>query len=200
MLPRRPTPLLLLLFSLTLASSGCKTERPEGREEKRAEEAIEHAGKIDQGMQRAEHARDLLQKRMMGRVMEAVAEGGHASAVEVCNREAASITRAVGEELGVKIGRVSDKMRNPENRPPLWVESMVEDRPGLARQSRDADGSLHAIFPILIAEPCLKCHGTEDALAPGVKDALAKHYPDDQATGYAAGDLRGWFWVEVPPT
>jgi hypothetical protein len=28
--------------------------------------------------------------------------------------------------------------------------------------------------------------------------ALAARYPDDRATGFAPGDLRGWFWVEVP--
>jgi len=31
-----------------------------------------------------------------------------------------------------------------------------------------------------------------------VREQLSTHYPDDAATGYQAGDLRGWFWVEVP--
>jgi hypothetical protein len=31
-----------------------------------------------------------------------------------------------------------------------------------------------------------------------VKQTLAKEYPDDQATGFEEGDLRGWFWIEVP--
>ena len=45
---------------------------------------------------------------------------------------------------------------------------------------------------------CLQCHGKVDDLAPEVRDVLAKNYPQDRATGFAAGDLRGWFWVEVP--
>ena len=31
-----------------------------------------------------------------------------------------------------------------------------------------------------------------------VREALATHYPADQATGFQTGDLRGWFWVTVP--
>jgi len=29
---------------------------------------------------------------------------------------------------------------------------------------------------------------------------LAAKYPMDQATGFKEGDLRGWFWIEVPPS
>ena len=32
-----------------------------------------------------------------------------------------------------------------------------------------------------------------------VKVALDEQYPDDQATGFNVGELRGWFWVEFPP-
>lgn len=42
-------------------------------------------------------------------------------------------------------------------------------------------------------EVCLKCHGTE--LAPGVAQALAGLYPEDRATGYSQGDIRGAFVV-----
>jgi hypothetical protein len=28
--------------------------------------------------------------------------------------------------------------------------------------------------------------------------ALAGAYPQDRATGFAPGDLRGWMWAEVP--
>jgi hypothetical protein len=186
----RPS-LLVLVISLALPCAACGREPTETAE----------APKLDEGMKTAERARDALAKRMMGRVMEAVAEGGHANAVEVCSKEAIPITRAVGAEFGVKIGRTSARVRNPENRDaPRWAEAMLEDEPKVAVQSRDQDGTLHAIFPILLAEPCLKCHGAEDELAPGVKGALARLYPDDEATGFSVGELRGWFWVEVPPS
>ena len=52
------------------------------------------------------------------------------------------------------------------------------------------------------ASPRQGGYGDADAgegagIAADVLDALKKNYPDDQATGFEEGDLRGWFWVEV---
>ena len=38
---------------------------------------------------------------------------------------------------------------------------------------------------------CLTCHGSE--LSKDTKAALKQHYPEDQATGYSLGDIRGAF-------
>ena len=43
------------------------------------------------------------------------------------------------------------------------------------------------------AAVCLKCHGTE--LTADVVDALNNAYPEDKATGYQEGDIRGAFVV-----
>ena len=45
---------------------------------------------------------------------------------------------------------------------------------------------------------CLGCHGK--SIAPEVKAKLAELYPEDKATGFSEGDLRGAFVVtrEVP--
>jgi hypothetical protein len=42
-------------------------------------------------------------------------------------------------------------------------------------------------------EVCLKCHGTQ--IAPEVSQVLASLYPEDRATGYKEGDIRGAFVV-----
>jgi hypothetical protein len=187
--------LLLVHSSVALILlTGCGRERSDERAPSTRE-----APKDDPAMELAVRARDALGQRLMARLSAAVSEGGHANAVEVCHAEAMPMTRAVAEEFGVKIGRTSERIRNPENEPPRWAEKMLEGRPTTQLQERDEDGTLHAIFPIVLAEPCLKCHGPEDQLATGVKDALAEHYPNDRATGFELGDLRGWFWVEVPP-
>ena len=34
---------------------------------------------------------------------------------------------------------------------------------------------------------------------PDIAASIDETYPDDQATGFAEGDLRGWMWVEAPP-
>ena len=40
---------------------------------------------------------------------------------------------------------------------------------------------------------CLKCHGTD--LSPEVTAKMTELYPQDKATGYKEGDLRGAFVV-----
>ena len=40
---------------------------------------------------------------------------------------------------------------------------------------------------------CLQCHGT--AIAPELAEKLSELYPEDKATGYREGDMRGAFVV-----
>ena len=50
------------------------------------------------------------------------------------------------------------------------------------------------VEPIIVQPLCLTCHGSE--LAPDIGAQITELYPDDRATGFEAGDLRGVFWVE----
>jgi hypothetical protein len=45
------------------------------------------------------------------------------------------------------------------------------------------------------AEPCLMCHGS--GLDPALKAEIERLYPDDQATGFKAGERRGAFTVTI---
>ena len=40
---------------------------------------------------------------------------------------------------------------------------------------------------------CLQCHG--QSIAPDVREKLSGLYPEDKATGYREGDIRGAFVV-----
>ena len=40
---------------------------------------------------------------------------------------------------------------------------------------------------------CLQCHG--EAIAPPVAEKITKLYPEDKATGFREGDIRGAFVV-----
>lgn len=148
-------------------------------------------------LQRAEEARQDLASTLMGRVMGVIQEKGAPAAVEVCHGEAGVLTAEVGEEHGVRIGRFSEKLRNADNKPPPWVAAMANEA-GDRRMGVGPQQELAVLSPIRIASPCLTCHGDQESLAPQVARAIADHYPEDRATGYAEGDLRGWFWVEVP--
>jgi hypothetical protein len=84
------------------------------------------------------------------------------------------------------------------NRPPDWAEAAVDDRVADPQYFVGPDGQLAALLPITMQEQCTMCHGSPDAIPEDVETTLAEIYPDDQAIGFAPGDLRGWFWIETP--
>jgi uncharacterized lipoprotein YmbA len=143
-------------------------------------------------------AKDALFEQLSARLKQVLQSGGPAAAIEVCSQEAVKIAESVGREHGVAIGRTSFKLRNPDNAPRDWVRPFVEKQTDTPQHIGLDDGSLGALFPIRLDVKCLMCHGQPDEMLDDVKLELAKRYPDDAATGFKQGDLRGWFWVEVP--
>ena len=146
----------------------------------------------------ASEATDALFARLSTRLTSVISEDGPAMAISVCSKEAPEIAREVSEEFGVSIGRTSFKLRNSKNLPPDWATSLVESRIDKPQYVDLPDGGLGALLPIVLQPKCVTCHGPQEALADDVRMALKERYHDDQATGFQAGDLRGWFWVEVP--
>jgi hypothetical protein len=145
---------------------------------------------------RALAARDALFQTLKGRLVEAMGKEGPAEAIGVCKEEAPRLASEVSEEHGVSIGRTSFRLRNPGNQPPSWAEPLVEER--VEEPTYLAAGDrLAALVPIRLGPECVMCHGPAEEIMPEVKTALAEQYPDDRATGFEPGDLRGWFWVEV---
>ena len=45
--------------------------------------------------------------------------------------------------------------------------------------------------PIFIEAPCLNCHGSSEQISAEVAEFLKNKYPNDKATDYNIGDLRG---------
>ena len=151
-----------------------------------------------QQQERAMAAQKSMFTALLTELSEAIAAGGAVNAIDVCADRAPAIAAAASKQHGVRIGRTSWKLRNPENGPPIWAELATDNRPIDSRYFADHSGRLGTLSPIRLARTCIQCHGAPDDLAPGVAEALGRRYPVDQATGFAAGDLRGWFWVEVP--
>ena len=125
---------------------------------------------------------------------------GPANAIDVCRLEAPALAADRSKD-GVRIGRSSHRLRNPANAGPAWVREAIDvylEDPGdrAPRTVSLAAGREGYVEPILTQPLCLACHG--HSLSPDVSEALATHYPDDAATGFDAGDLRGVFWIEYP--
>lgn len=185
----------LLLCVFAVGCGGPKPAADTGKNAAEAENASLAAPPTPQ--QRATAARDELFQRLSTRLMAAMAQGGPPAAIPVCREEAPKIAAEVGEAMGVRIGRTSWKLRNPENQPPDWAKPLVEQRVEEPQFLDLADGHHAALLPIRLKAQCLACHGPADSLAANVRETLAEHYPNDEATGFNDGDLRGWFWVEV---
>ena len=135
-------------------------------------------------------------------------EGGPGQAIEFCATRALALTDSVSESLGdgISIKRVSEKHRNPENAPDASeIEAIRHFEAAQANNGTLPDdwvqetpaGELRFYRPLTIAPPCLSCHGDPVDMDPRVVEVLQASYPDDQATGYEAGDLRGLIRVSV---
>jgi hypothetical protein len=142
-------------------------------------------------------AKDLLFTKLSTRLMDALSTSGPARAIGICQVEAKSIATEVGKEAGVEIGRTGVRLRNTSNQPPAWAKELVAARTNEPVFAELSNGHAAALLPIKLQPQCLMCHGPKEQLIPEVKEQLAKLYPEDSATGFSEGELRGWFWVEL---
>ena len=188
----------IIVVTLVVALGGCqKSEQPQNAASVEEPPAAE-VQVSDAARQKAVAAKDALFARLSTRLVDVMGKDGAAAAIDVCSREAATIAAEVGKEHDVRIGRTSFQLRNPNNSPPDWAQPFVERRtvePVFVALPNDRSG---ALLPIKLKKKCLTCHGPADTIAPDVQSRLAEFYPNDNATGFSEGDLRGWFWVEVP--
>jgi len=186
----------LAMLVCVMAFAGCqRSQSPETNSGKATEVT---SVTLTDAQSKAIAAKDELFARLSGRLTKVMKAEGPAAAIEVCRREASEIARTVGEEYGLIIGRTSTRLRNPQNGPPEWVNPLIVEPKAEPHFVELPNGHTGALLPIILQAKCLTCHGSSDTIADGVKSQLAKLYPDDQATGFKEGDLRGWFWVDVP--
>jgi hypothetical protein len=142
-------------------------------------------------------------------VMNALNEGGVQHAVGYCHQQAGSLIDSLEKVNQVKISRVSDKYRNPKNKPGLLDMTVIETYQEQLSKGEELQSHLEitrdeVVFysPILILNPvCLNCHGeTGSSLETGNFEYIKSLYPEDLATGYKLGDLRGvWKIVFINP-
>lgn len=142
-------------------------------------------------------AKDALFASLSARLMEAMGNGP-AAAIAVCQREASEIAAKVSADHQVKIGRTGVRLRNTTNQAPHWAKPWIEsltEEPQFAVLSNQSSA---ALLPIKLQPMCVMCHGPVDQILPEIKKQLVDRYPDDRAVGFQVGELRGWFWVELP--
>ncbi len=153
--------------------------------------------------QKAQHelalaAVNAMMSELIGELEAALDSGGPAAGIAVCQSQAPMIARRVSDQFGVSVGRTSFALRNPSNLPPAWAETLVTEHVNEPIFVAGPAGELGALLPIRLKAECQTCHGPAEAISEEVRAAIAQHYPEDRATGFEEGNLRGWYWIEVP--
>lgn len=171
---------LTFLFSLALCSSALPEVAKTNASEKEALLTIKSLGRN-------------LKKELTKAIKESPSH-----AVKVCNVEANKIAKEASKK-GIKVGRVSRKNRNPNNTPKEWMLETITryhqnkiDEPYVVIDLKDNKKGL--LKPIKTQPLCLSCHG--EHVAPETEAQINKLYPNDKATGYKLGEIRGFFWAE----
>ncbi len=136
---------------------------------------------------------------MLATVQQAMATGGVVGAIAACQVLAPAIAGRHSRQPWT-MGRTALRLRNPVNAPDAWERQVLERFAAEAAKGRPlaelrrgevVGGEYRYLQAIATAAPCLACHGA--GLAPEVTAALEARYPEDAATGFAVGELRGAF-------
>ena len=146
---------------------------------------------------------------LKGELIAAMKEGGPVNAVSVCSEKAPGIAARVSREKGWEVGRTSLRVRNPRNAPDDWEAKVLESFEERRRQGEDPGTMEHSevvkedgksLFRYMKAIPagelCLTCHGKD--IDPGLSARISELYPEDRATGFSLGEIRGAFTITWP--
>lgn len=143
-------------------------------------------------------------KALSQELKESLEEGGIENAISYCNINALPLTDSLSNQYNAEIKRTSAKYRNPKNAP-----TMEEGKILLAFQEQKdkgvdmkpkilENGDNHIFYaPIVMQEMCMNCHGPKDQISAYEK--ILEKYPNDLATGYNTGDLRGMWSITLLP-
>lgn len=152
---------------------------------------------------RARAAADQMQSALQSALKGALESGGPAQAIEVCHQLAPELARSVARQHGIGLMRVSLRTRNPANRPDLFERRVLtawqqsgDTAPVSEVESLGQQRFYRYLQPITTQPLCLQCHGNR--IQPDVQALLDTYYPQDQASGYSTGELRGAFSVTIP--
>jgi len=187
---KKLTTIFLAFFSIILIS-GCNSPA-----HKNSLSPEEQADLIKKGKEIAAHSF----KALSGELMKALQENDVQYAVSYCHLQASPLIDSLSIVYKAKINRVSDKYRNPSNKPgdldlTVLESYLKQHKEGQNLQPHLEITSNEVVFysPILVQNPvCLLCHGEPgETMEQENFDFINSTYPGDMATGYKLGDFRG---------
>lgn len=149
-----------------------------------------------------------LPPKLLAALKQEISKSGPEGAILVCKDMAPKMAGEISRQTGWKIKRVSLKARNDARAiPDAWEKAALEDfdkraaagePPVQLEKGEKVENEFRYVKALPVQPLCLSCHGPVDQLTPAVKSALAQHYPNDLATGYSVGQIRGAISVRRP--
>lgn len=136
---------------------------------------------------------------LKGALQTSMKADGPVAAIDVCHVKAPEIAEQISLD-GWHVARTSLKVRNPENTPDEWETAVLTDfakrmesgeDPKMLEAIQTENGEFRYMKAIPTAAVCLACHGSN--IAEPIAAKIASLYPQDQATGFNEGELRGAF-------
>ena len=148
------------------------------------------------------------QKVLLQNVSQAIKEKGAAGAVDFCNEKAMVLTDSISAIHAASIQRLSDKNRNPKNILLENIDKQAWDSIALLMQNKEQikkhwltkeNNAIYYYKAIPIGMPtCLSCHGNKEVdIAQETMRQITTRYPNDKATGYQMGQLRGIWKIKL---
>ncbi|MFZ4768753.1 MAG: Tll0287-like domain-containing protein [Ferruginibacter sp.] len=152
---------------------------------------------IQQGDRIAQLTFDTLRNTLL----KSIAQNGYIGAMKFCNVQALSIS-SIYAKNNIKVNRVSDKNRNPQNSlsdidEAVWKKFITStNKTSLQSQLVVEEKEIHYYKPIFIQPICLNCHGKpEKDISKELLPVIDSLYKNDKAYGYALGELRGMWHI-----
>ncbi len=183
------TTLPILLFGLACASARADDAATRPLQAQAASLAADYAGRL---------------KAELSGAMEA---DGPLAALSVCHEAAPAIAADLSRSSGWSVARTSLKPRNASSAPDEYERAVMNSFSARIANGESAAGMVsaevveqkgHRVFRFVKAIPtasnCLICHGGD--VKPELKQKISELYPDDRATGFKLGDMRGVFTLQ----
>jgi len=159
-----------------------------------------------------EMANELLTQ--LGQKMKAsLSAEGPEAAVSVCKDASPAIAKALSAKHGAQMTRVGTRVRNPAmGTPNAWQkEALAQFETRLSQaespstmeywsvvETGNGKRELHYAKAITVQAMCVTCHGTAADIPAKLAEKIRAEYPQDQATGYSVGKLRGAAVISRP--
>jgi uncharacterized protein DUF3365 len=157
------------------------------------------ADSADERQQQARALADKFVGMLKPQLKQAMAAGGPTRAIAVCADIAPGIADALSADPDWLVKRVSLKSRNASRAvPDDWERKVLMDfdrkqaegtAPEQLYYGEESNGQYRYMQAQVVEPLCLVCHG--QVLAEDVQQTLEQYYPDDWATGYKLGEVRG---------